>query len=141
MTTLLTSTFEQVNLPKIGVAIAELIQIGKPLFLYGEMGAGKTTLTKHIIKSLGCMQEVTSPTFSIMQSYDTSKGNVWHVDLYRLKNAYEVEELGLYEMFAHNIFIVEWPERFNGYLFKPHLKAMLDINADQTRTITIEEFL
>lgn len=141
MATLLTSTFKQINLPKIGEAIAEIIQVGKPLFLYGEMGVGKTTLTKYIIKSLGCEQEVTSPTFNIMQSYDTKKGNAWHVDLYRLKNVYEVEELGLYEMFSNNIFIVEWPERFENYLFKPHLKAVFIVNDDQSRTITIEEFV
>lgn len=126
-------------MPEIGQEVANIINPGLPLFLYGEMGAGKTTLTKHIIKSLGCISEVTSPTFTIMQSYDTSKGTIWHVDLYRIKNAFEIEELGLYEMFHNHMFIIEWPERFEDYLFKPHLKTTLTVNADQTRTISIEQ--
>jgi tRNA threonylcarbamoyladenosine biosynthesis protein TsaE len=141
MAVLLTKTFNYDELSDLGKAVAELMQHGQPMFLYGEMGAGKTTLTKHIIKALGTLEEVTSPTFNIMQSYNTDKGSIWHVDLYRLKNRYEIEELGLYEMFAHNMFIIEWPERFEGYLFKPHLKAILKINSDQTRTLTIEQSL
>lgn len=136
---MLTKTFNYNELPVIGQEIANIMKQGLPFFLYGEMGAGKTTLAKHIIKALGCTQEVTSPTFTIMQSYDTTKGTIWHVDLYRIKNAFEIEELGLYEMFHKHMFIIEWPERFEEYLFKPHIKATLIANADQTRTLTIEQ--
>lgn len=139
MANLFTKIFNYNELPVIGQEIANIMQPGLPIFLYGEMGAGKTTLTKDIIKALGCLEEVTSPTFTIMQSYDTSKGIVWHVDLYRLENSFEIEELGLYEMLYNHMFIIEWPERFENYLFKPHLKTTLTVNADQTRTISIEQ--
>lgn len=132
-------TYCEEMLAETGKTIADILNTGVPLLLYGEMGAGKTTLTKHIIKSLGCNEEVTSPTFNIMQNYKTTKGNVWHVDLYRLKNVFEVEDLGIFEMFKNNIFIIEWPERIENYVSKPHLKAVISILNEKERTIEITE--
>lgn len=88
------------------------------LALYGEMGAGKTTFSQFAIDAL--MQqpcEVVSPTFPIIQVYQTPKGDVWHADLYRLNTLQEVEETGLLEAMHQHICIIEWPQ-----LIEPVLK-------------------
>lgn len=136
---MLERTYTESNLSEIAEVISDVLKPGKPFFLFGEMGAGKTTLAKQIIKTLGCDDEVTSPTFNIMQSYSTMLGTLWHVDLYRLKHIKEIEELGIFEMFKQHFFIVEWPEKLENYLPSPHLKAFIEIVNDTTRTIKLEE--
>lgn len=105
--------------------IADCLQPRDVILLKGDLGAGKTTLAKDIITSL--VPEITSipsPTFTLSQTYDTPKGEVWHYDLYRLKNSEEVLELGIDEAFASGICLIEWPERL-GNLRLPH--ALLEV--------------
>jgi tRNA threonylcarbamoyladenosine biosynthesis protein TsaE len=90
--------------------VASMLHPGMPLLLFGEMGAGKTTLTKSIVRSLGCGEEVTSPTFPLMQSYQTAQYVLWHIDLYRLDKPHQTDELGLDELNHECILIIEWPE-------------------------------
>jgi tRNA threonylcarbamoyladenosine biosynthesis protein TsaE len=82
------------------------------VFLFGGLGAGKTAFAKFFIRNLllNKEHEVISPTFNIVQIYETTKGDVWHADLYRLKNSCEIEELGLLEAMQENICLIEWPE-------------------------------
>lgn len=92
--------------------IANSLQRRDVLLLYGDLGAGKTTLTRAILQALNpSIDEVPSPTFTLVQTYDTAKGPVFHYDLYRLKSADEIDELGWDESLADGITIVEWPER------------------------------
>ncbi|RZI47206.1 tRNA (adenosine(37)-N6)-threonylcarbamoyltransferase complex ATPase subunit type 1 TsaE [Rickettsiales endosymbiont of Peranema trichophorum] len=79
--------------------------------LRGDLGVGKTTIAKHIINHLSypLVQEVTSPTFNIVHIYDTNKGPVWHLDLYRIQSVVELKEIGIEDAMS-NIMIVEWPE-------------------------------
>jgi tRNA threonylcarbamoyladenosine biosynthesis protein TsaE len=81
------------------------------LTLKGYLGAGKTTFTQYLLKSLGSKDEVNSPTYSIVNEYDTPKGKVFHFDLYRLKNLEEVYDIGI-EEYLESAFlsIIEWPE-------------------------------
>lgn len=83
------------------------------LTLKGNLGAGKTTFTQYLLKSLGSKDEVNSPTYSIVNEYDTPKGKVFHFDLYRLKNLEEVYDIGI-EEYLENAYlsIIEWPEVF-----------------------------
>ena len=133
--------FDFSSLPNIGQKVGQLLKINLPLLLYGEMGTGKTTLTKEIIRSLGCEDEVTSPTFNIMQSYTINNKILWHVDLYRLDTHDNFEELGLDELNMQSLLIIEWPERLGERLFVPHLKGKLKVLADHRRHLIIEKIL
>lgn len=115
--------------------VASLLRPGLPLLLYGEMGAGKTTLSKYAINALGCEEEVTSPTFTIMQSYATQAGPLWHVDLYRLEEQ-PLDELGLDELCRDTMMIIEWPQRLGSKLFSQYIKAELLIQNNQNRKIS-----
>ena len=91
--------------------LAQQVQPPYTITLYGGLGAGKTTFSRFFLESLiGEGADVPSPTFNIIQTYDTPKGSVWHADLYRLKTLEEVEETGLIEAMYNYICIIEWPQ-------------------------------
>lgn len=128
------------NIDSISIAankISALLKPGLPLLLYGEMGVGKTTLTKYLAAELGCSEEVTSPTFTIMQSYLTKKGTLWHADLYRL-DEHHIDELGLDELSRQNMMIIEWPERLESNFFLKYIKATLSLCDDGNRKLSVE---
>lgn len=78
----------------------------------GPVGAGKTHFARSLIQSiLEIPEDVPSPTFTLVQAYETSQGSLWHADLYRIGSVQEVEELGLTEAFDTAISLVEWPDR------------------------------
>ena len=83
------------------------------LFLNGDLGAGKTVFARNLIKKLVGDDDldVPSPTFSLVQTYETNKGEIWHFDLYRLEDPEEIYELGWEEALHAHLIIVEWPER------------------------------
>ncbi|MDN3608023.1 tRNA (adenosine(37)-N6)-threonylcarbamoyltransferase complex ATPase subunit type 1 TsaE [Kaistella yonginensis] len=102
------------------------------LMLKGNLGAGKTTFTQFLLKNLGSTDEVSSPTYSIVNEYDTPKGIVFHFDLYRLKNAAEVEDIGMDE-YLDNAFlsIIEWPEVYEEELIHfPHHEMTIENNGE-----------
>ena len=102
------------------------------LLLKGNLGAGKTTFTQYLVKSLGSPAEVSSPTYAIVNEYDTPKGNIFHFDLYRLKNAREVDDIGINE-YLDNAFlcIIEWPEVFEDELSQsPHHEMTIETDGD-----------
>ncbi|AZI67922.1 tRNA (adenosine(37)-N6)-threonylcarbamoyltransferase complex ATPase subunit type 1 TsaE [Kaistella daneshvariae] len=102
------------------------------LLLKGNLGAGKTTFTQYLVKSLGSFAEVSSPTYAIVNEYDTPKGNIFHFDLYRLKNAREVDDIGIDE-YLDNAFlcIIEWPEVFEDELSQsPHHEMTIETDGD-----------
>ncbi len=124
----------------------ETIALGRQLapelkgcvLLIGNLGAGKTTLTKGIVEGLGVApaSDVTSPTFTLIHQYAPK---VFHVDLYRLDEPKEVETLGLDELFASGaLVILEWAERFPSLLPKDRIEIRVTAAADDTRRITIE---
>jgi tRNA threonylcarbamoyl adenosine modification protein YjeE len=95
---------------RLGVAIAHGLKPGDAVALWGDLGAGKTTLARAILQALGITENVPSPTFTLVQSYDTLPP-VSHYDLYRLKHAREMQELGFDDALEHGAVLVEWPER------------------------------
>jgi tRNA threonylcarbamoyl adenosine modification protein YjeE len=92
--------------------LAKRCVAGDCLLLYGDLGAGKTTFARRFIQSLaGGQQEVLSPTFSLVQRYDTSLGcSLSHFDLYRLKQAQELLEIGFEDVLGQDIVLIEWPQ-------------------------------
>ena len=92
-------------------ALAALCQPGDTLLMEGPVGAGKTHFARAFIQSLlEVPEDVPSPTFTIVQEYDTTKGSIWHCDLYRVGSS-DIDELGLVEAFDTAICLIEWPDR------------------------------
>ena len=95
--------------------ISKILKKGDVIFLYGEIGAGKTTFTRFLINHLEVenkikKSDVLSPTFNIAYDYDIGKIKVYHYDLYRIKNYEDILELGMFDLSKNHIKIVEWPE-------------------------------
>ena len=95
--------------------ISKKLKLGDIVFLYGEMGVGKTTFIKYLINIFQKQNkleitEVTSPTFNILNEYEINKTNINHYDLFRLKSAEELKDLNLFEKKTNQISLIEWPE-------------------------------
>ena len=97
----------------VGAAIARAARPGDAIGLVGDLGAGKTTLARAILKAMGLAGEAPSPSFAIVQPYGVPEVAmpVLHVDLYRIGNPCEIAELGLEEFRADHLLLVEWPDR------------------------------
>jgi tRNA threonylcarbamoyladenosine biosynthesis protein TsaE len=80
------------------------------ILITGEVGTGKTTLIKEYCKLIGVEEIVNSPTYTLINEYQNKKGKIVHMDLYRIKDINEINELGLFEYLENNIVIIEWPE-------------------------------
>ena len=107
--------------------ISEIINAGDVIFLYGEIGVGKTTFVRFFINHLEVengikKSDILSPTFNIAYDYDIGKIKVYHYDLFRLKNYKDILELGMFETSKDHIKIIEWPE-----LIEPKPKDRVDI--------------
>jgi len=119
--------------------ISKIINKGDIIFLYGEIGVGKTTFVRFFINHLETKKkiknsEVLSPTFNIVYDYDIGKAKILHYDLYRLKNYNDISQLGMFETLDDNIKIIEWPE-----LIKPKPKDRLDILFKYSKLINSRE--
>ena len=100
----------------LATEIKEHLQNGDVILLKGEIGAGKSHFARSLIQAaMDKVEEVPSPTFTLVQTYDTKIGSIWHADLYRLSDQSEVFELGLIDAFGNDIVLIEWPDRL-GYL-------------------------
>lgn len=100
----------------LAAEIARDLSSGDVLFLRGNLGAGKSVFARALVRAL-CGDnglEVPSPTFTLVQTYETDKGPLWHFDLYRLKDPDEIYETGWEEALTEGIVVVEWPERLGG---------------------------
>jgi len=111
------------------------------VLLSGDLGAGKTTLTKGIASGLGAANEdeVTSPTFTLVHKYGGS-APVYHVDLYRIADSHDLETLGLEDVFAERaVVIVEWPDKLTLRTDWPTVRIRLEHIAENTRRISIDD--
>jgi tRNA threonylcarbamoyladenosine biosynthesis protein TsaE len=106
------------------------------VFLFsGEMGAGKTTFIKVICEIMAVRSVTSSPTFSIINEYDSPQGPIFHFDFYRIKNGAEALDLGYEEYFySGNYCFVEWPEKIANLLPENSVKVEINITGDNTRT-------
>jgi tRNA threonylcarbamoyladenosine biosynthesis protein TsaE len=119
----------------LGGSLARVARRGDVITLSGSLGAGKTALARGFIAALGHDGDVPSPSFAIVQPYDELEPPVWHVDLYRIENASEMDELGL-DAAADAVLVVEWPERAGPYVWPDALRLSLDIAPTGDRILT-----
>lgn len=106
------STVNQAGMESFARILADLAKPRDVILLYGDLGMGKTVFSRAFVQALTSPDEdVPSPTFTLVQLYDTEKGTIWHFDLYRLKQPDEVYELGFEEALSDGISLIEWPER------------------------------
>ena len=119
----------------LGAAIANQLAPGDAVLLKGDLGSGKTTLARAILTALGVDETVPSPTFTLVQAYETPRFPVSHYDLYRLKRPSELDELGLDEALDGGAALIEWPERAEDRL--PPDALSVHLLADQERRATL----
>jgi tRNA threonylcarbamoyladenosine biosynthesis protein TsaE len=107
--------------------LAPALLDGGVVYLRGELGAGKTTFARALLRAMGVGERVKSPTYSLLERYVVNGRDAFHLDLYRIADAGELEWLGLDELDAPGtIVLVEWPERGRGALPKPDLEITLE---------------
>ena len=136
---IITHSFEETI--RCGREIGATLKPPVLVLLSGELGAGKTTLTKGMASGLGAANEdeVTSPTFTLVHKY-TRGAPVYHVDLYRIGDFQDFETLGLEDVFAEKaVVIVEWPDRFRLRTEWPVMRIKLEHVAEDTRRVTIDD--
>ena len=115
----------------LGAALAMGAQPGRVLFLSGDLGAGKTTLVRGLLRALGWTGRVKSPTYALVELYTISRLNLYHFDFYRFKDREEWVSSGFREHFnPESLCIVEWPEMAEGLLALPDLHITLEITAN-----------
>jgi tRNA threonylcarbamoyladenosine biosynthesis protein TsaE len=120
----------------LGRRLASQLRAGDVVALFGDLGAGKTTLARGILAGLGHEGEVASPTFPIVIPYETLRLPAWHVDLYRLEDPAEIDELALEEALEDGLLIVEWPERMGLGLWPQSLRLTLRHEGEGSRALT-----
>jgi tRNA threonylcarbamoyladenosine biosynthesis protein TsaE len=123
---------------ELGAALAGILQAGLTIYLSGELGAGKTTLVRGLLRALGHRGRVKSPTFALVELYSLSRLDLYHFDFYRFEDPREWIDAGLREAFGTAaVCIVEWPEKAAGQLPAPDLRIRLD-HAQTGREVRLE---
>ena len=127
------------QLPEIAKEVLQFSEHNILLF-YGEMGVGKTTLIKEIVKQLGVSDNVSSPTFSLVNEYHSKKGDkIYHFDFYRINHEEEAMDMGIEEYFYSNsLCLVEWPNKVENLLPLKSVIITISINSNQQRTIELK---
>jgi len=123
---------------KFGRKLAAVLKAGDVVTLSGPLSAGKTTLVRGLLAGLGHEGEVPSPSFAIVQPYETLSPPVWHVDLYRIENPIDLGELGLEDIGDEGVLIVEWPEHAGPAAWPRALALSLEVQEDGARALTAE---
>jgi tRNA threonylcarbamoyladenosine biosynthesis protein TsaE len=119
--------------------LVPFLTAGDVILLHGDIGAGKSHFSRSLIQSvMDPIEDVPSPTFTLVQTYDTQIGEIWHADLYRLSDVDETYELGLIDAFEEAICLIEWPDRLGDEAPQNALHITLAAQDENTREITIQ---
>lgn len=129
------------KMESFGGAMAARVEGGCVIFLTGDLGAGKTTLVRGFLRALGHEGVVTSPTFTLLEPYQPGDLQVVHVDLYRLEDPDELEQLAIRDYLGEqSVLLVEWADRARGSLPDPDCEVHIAIDQNGQRTVYVESF-
>ena len=135
------------NIKNLALKFSKRLEVGDILLLQGDLGSGKTTLARFLINNLYLLKNlprpnsIKSPTYPILLTYDLSSFQIFHYDLFRIKNIIELEELDFFENIKNAITLVEWPELLIELPFKQkHYLINLDLLSENKRKVNINYF-
>lgn len=129
--------FDETEMLQLGAQLARHTKDGLIVFLYGDLGAGKTTLARGFLQGLGMMDKVKSPTYTLVEPYQINQKMIFHFDFYRLRDPRELEYLGLDDyFFPTSICLVEWPEKGMPFLPESDLACYIEMKG-RTREVTL----
>jgi tRNA threonylcarbamoyladenosine biosynthesis protein TsaE len=118
----------------LGARLAAVLRTGDTVLLFGDLGAGKTTLARGLVGAwTGDGGETPSPTYTLVQTYEGAPGELWHFDLYRLESPDDAAELGLDEALETGVAVIEWPERLGGRAPADRLELRLAMDGEGRR--------
>ena len=118
----------------LGARLAAFLQPGDALYLFGDLGAGKTTLARGLVAAWTAGgEDAPSPTYTLVQTYDGPRGELWHFDLYRLESPDDAAELGLEEALGAGVAVIEWPERLGAHAPANRLELRLAMDGEGRR--------
>ncbi|TVS11035.1 MAG: tRNA (adenosine(37)-N6)-threonylcarbamoyltransferase complex ATPase subunit type 1 TsaE [Wenzhouxiangella sp.] len=122
-----------------GLPLAARLADGGVVYLSGDLGVGKTTLVRGLLRAMGHAGRVKSPSYGLIESYDVGGLTVHHLDLYRLGHPEEIEYLGIADLLdERSLLLVEWAEKGRGYLPPATLRIHIEDLPDQSRRLTVE---
>lgn len=129
------------ELSKLDSAVNHILENtkSKTLLFYGEMGAGKTTLIKALVRALGASDNASSPTFSLVNEYQSPQGYpIYHFDFYRIKNEFEALDMGIEDYFNIDAWkFIEWPQKIEGLLRENVQKVEILVRNEKTRMLNL----
>jgi tRNA threonylcarbamoyladenosine biosynthesis protein TsaE len=131
------------NLNEINIAAEFIIEKSdfKLILFEGEIGSGKTTLIKKICQSMRVKNTVSSPTFPVLNIYDSDVGNIFHADLYRVENIKDLNELGFFDILnLDNWVFIEWPDKFKKIFDENFTIIKIDKMSENERKLTITNY-
>lgn len=132
-------TYNQSEMQKLAADIALKAKVGDVFGLKGTLGAGKSFFAAAFVNALlEKKAAILSPTFNLVYSYQTSKGSVHHFDLYRLKNAAELENIGFFDCLKDGICLIEWPEIAAEFMPKNYIEIKIEIKNEGERIVFIK---
>ena len=135
--TLITSSSES-DTTAFAARCAKDAQNGDIFTLSGPLGAGKSVFCRSFIQNLSDSEtDVPSPTFTLVQTYETPKGTIWHFDLYRIEDAEEIYEIGWEEALSEGILLIEWPERLENHMPDTRKEIIFENISGESRNIRL----
>ena len=119
--------------------VQQQIGLNACITLDGELGAGKTTLVRHLLQALGVTGRVKSPTYAVVEPYEVKAGHIWHFDFYRFNDPQEWEDAGFRDIFASvGLKLCEWPTHAQGMLPTPDVAVRISVVDEDQRQVTLE---